>query len=50
MLKENAIYHWQSALTGEVCKNLGEVFKNFLADLKHYQILNLLWKYSRKGF
>ena len=44
------MYKWQSSTTGEIVKNLWEVLKVVLEDLRKFHFLNIKWQYNKNGF
>ena len=43
-------YKWYSLTTGKVVRTFGEVVEQAWDSLVHYHILDIRWKYNRKGF
>lgn len=48
--EETKMYKFMSVRTGEVVANWKEVLRVMWYDLKAYHILNLVWKYNKKGW
>lgn len=48
--EETAMYKYMSARTGELVTSLKEVFRVIWWNLRHYHILDLVWKYNKKGW
>ena len=48
--EEAEMYKFMSTKTGEVVTNWKEVLHVMWYDLKAYHILDLVWKYNKKGW
>ena len=44
------MYKYMSARTGELVTSLKEIFRVIWWNLRHYHILDLVWKYNKKGW
>ena len=44
------MYKWQSVTMGNIVPNLREVLRQIYESWTVYHILDVKWKYNRKGF
>lgn len=44
------MYKWQSMTVGNIVENFGDVIRQMWESWKVYHILDIKWKYNRKGF
>jgi hypothetical protein len=44
------MYHWQSLTMGNIVATFGEVLQQMWESWRDYHVLDIRWKYNRKGF
>ncbi len=44
------MYRWQSLTMGNIVATFGEVLRQVWESWRDFRILDIRWKYNRKGF
>lgn len=44
------MYKWQSLTMGNIVENFGEVVLQVMENFFKYHVVDIRWRYNRKGF